>query len=117
MQVQHREFILVRAKDALRPVRSGGLYNLAPKGACSRGVQAGCERGLSPKSRLCGGQSVGCYYASECGELCVLVLIMSPGSPFIASRGGRFLHGDWRFPPAEWKNDSPDPVGARPSRP
>ena len=32
----------------------GGLYCLAPKGACSRGVQAGCERGLSPRSRLCG---------------------------------------------------------------
>ena len=31
----------------------GGLYCLAPKGACSRGVQAGCERGLSPRSRLC----------------------------------------------------------------
>jgi len=31
----------------------GGLYYLAPKGACSRGVQAGCERGVSPKSRLC----------------------------------------------------------------
>jgi len=30
-----------------------GLYCLAPKGACGRGVQAGCERGLSPKSRLC----------------------------------------------------------------
>jgi len=30
-----------------------GLYCLATKGACSRGVQAGCERGLSPRSRLC----------------------------------------------------------------
>jgi len=30
----------------------GGLYCLAPKGACSRGIQAGCERGLSPRSRL-----------------------------------------------------------------
>jgi len=30
----------------------GGLYCLAPKDACSRGVQAGCERGLSPRSRL-----------------------------------------------------------------
>jgi len=72
MQVEHREFILVRAKNALRPVRSGSLYNLAPKGACSRGVQAGCERGLSPKSRLYGGQSAGGYSASECGDrVCV----------------------------------------------
>ena len=31
----------------------GDLYCLAPKDACSRGVQAGCERGLSPRSRLC----------------------------------------------------------------
>jgi len=53
MQVEHREFILVRAKDALRPARSGICIALHPKGACSRGVQAGCERGLSPKSRLC----------------------------------------------------------------
>ena len=37
----------------------GGLYILAPKGACTRGVQAGCERGLSPRPRLCGGQSAG----------------------------------------------------------
>ena len=66
MQVEHREFILVQAKDALRLVRSGGLYCLAPKGAYSRSVQAGCERGLSPKSRLMhGGQSAGCYCVSE----------------------------------------------------
>ena len=40
-----------------RPTSSeiGGLYSLASKGACSRGVQVGCERGLSPRSRLCGG--------------------------------------------------------------
>jgi len=44
----------------------GGLYCLAPKGACSRGIQAGCERGLSPKSRLVrGGQSAGCYSVSK----------------------------------------------------
>ena len=29
-----------------------GLCCVAPKGACSRGLQAGCERGLSPRSRL-----------------------------------------------------------------
>jgi len=52
MQVEHREFILVQAGDALRLVRSE-MYCLAPKGACSQGVQAGCKRGLSPRSRLC----------------------------------------------------------------
>ena len=31
MQVEHREFILVRAKDALRPVRSGVCIALHPK--------------------------------------------------------------------------------------
>ena len=31
----------------------GGLCCLTPKGACGRGVQAGCERRLSPRSRLC----------------------------------------------------------------
>ena len=31
MQVEHREFILVRAKDALRPVRSGVCISLHPK--------------------------------------------------------------------------------------
>ena len=28
------------------------MYCLAPESACSRGVQAGCERWLSPRSRL-----------------------------------------------------------------
>jgi len=31
IQVEHREFILVRAKDALRPVRSGVYIALHPK--------------------------------------------------------------------------------------
>ena len=31
----------------------GGLYCLAPESACSRGILAGCERGLSPRSQLC----------------------------------------------------------------
>ena len=48
----------------------GGLYCLAPIGACSRGVQAGCERGLSPKSRLCGGQNASCYSVSELAVKC-----------------------------------------------
>jgi len=74
-----------------------GLYCLAPKGACSRGVQAGCERRLSPKSRLCGGQSAGGCSRSECVDrVCMnlvnLNLVVSPGSPFIASRGDRDLH-------------------------
>jgi len=48
------------------------LYCLAPKGACSRSVQAGCERGFDPKSRLCGGQSAGGYSGSKCrGRGCV----------------------------------------------
>ena len=72
----------------------GGLYILAPKGACSRGVQAGCERGLSPRSRLCGGQSAGrCSVNEHGGCACVnMNLVLSPGSPFIASRGDRYLH-------------------------
>jgi len=55
----------------------GGLYNLAPKGACSRGVQAGCERGLSLKSRLCGGQSAECYSVNELTMKCVSVVWLS----------------------------------------
>jgi len=40
----------------------GGLYCLAPKGACSRGIQAGLrERAKSQVSALCGGQSAICY--------------------------------------------------------
>ena len=46
----------------------GGQYCLAPNGARGRGVQADCERGLGPKSRLYGGQSAGDYSASECGD-------------------------------------------------
>jgi len=51
MQVEHREFILVRANGAL--VRLGVCIALHLKSARSRGIQAGCERGLSPRSRLC----------------------------------------------------------------
>ena len=59
MQVEHREFILVWAEDALRLVRSKISIALHPKVLVVGGVQAGRERGLSPRSRLCGGQSVG----------------------------------------------------------
>jgi len=45
-----------------------------------------------------------------------LVLVVSPGSPFIASRGGRYLHEGLEISPAEWRSNSPDPVEACPSR-
>ena len=58
----------------------GGLYSLAPKSACSRGVQVGCERGLSPRSRLRGGQSAGCCSVNERGgRVCV-----SSGEPWLS---------------------------------
>jgi len=50
------------------------LYCLAPKGACSMGIQAGCERGLSPKSRLRGGQDASCYSTSELAMKCISVV-------------------------------------------
>jgi len=80
----------------------GSLYCLAPKGACSRGVQAGCERGLSSKSRLCVVDRALLATLREnsfgivvfvCGltVCCVdeLVLVVSPGSPFIVLRGAQ----------------------------
>ena len=79
-------------------MRSGVCIALHPKDACSRGEQAGCERGLSFKSRLCvvnrallatlRGGSLGVWW------LCVVsgrVLVVSPGSPFIVSRGAQVL--------------------------
>jgi len=45
MQVRHRGFILVQAKNALRPVWLWILYNLAPKGACSRGYKLAAREG------------------------------------------------------------------------
>ena len=74
MQVEHREFILVRAKNALRPVRSGVCIALYPEVLVVGGVQAGCERGLSPKSRLCGGQSASYYSMSELAMKCMSVV-------------------------------------------
>jgi len=45
------------------------------------------------------------------------VLVVSPGSPFIASRGGRYLHEGLEIFSAEWRSNSPDPVEVCPSRP
>ena len=45
------------------------------------------------------------------------VLVVSPGSPFIASRGGRYLHESLDISFSEWRSNSPDPVEACPSRP
>jgi len=94
MQVRHRRFILVRAWNALRPVRWGVCIALHPMVLVVGEVQAGCERGLSPRSRLCDGQSAGRYSVDGKGSCaCVnLSLVVSPGSPFIASRGDRDLH-------------------------
>jgi hypothetical protein len=71
MQVEHREFILVQAKNAIRPVRSGICIALHPNVLVVGGVQVGCERGLSPKSRLCGGQDASCYSMSELAMKCI----------------------------------------------
>jgi len=45
------------------------------------------------------------------------VSVMSPGSPFIASRGGRYLHEGLEISSAEWRSNSPDPVETCLSRP
>ena len=52
MQVEHRELYWFRLSVPYIQCKSWSLYCLAPESACSRGVQADCERGLSPKSRL-----------------------------------------------------------------
>jgi len=44
-------------------------------------------------------------------------LAVSPGSPFIAPRGGRYLHEGLEISSAEWWSNSPNPVEAFPSRP
>jgi len=106
----------------------GGLYCLAPKSACSRCIQVGCERGLRPKSQLCVVDRA--RFATLCVNLLgVLVLCVSaeswlcvfdvsPGSPFIVTRGLRVLHvfDRWSFS-REWWSHSPDPIEACPSRP
>jgi len=53
MQVEHRELYWFGLKMPYVQCEIGGLYCLAPKSACSRGIQVGRERGPSPSSRLC----------------------------------------------------------------
>jgi len=53
MQVEHRELYWFRLRVSYVQSEIGSLYCLAPESACSRGIQAGCERRLSPRSRLC----------------------------------------------------------------
>jgi len=48
MQVEHREFILVRAKDALRPVRSGVCIALHPKVVVVWGYKQVAREGSVP---------------------------------------------------------------------
>jgi len=98
----------------------GSLYCLVPKGACSRSVQAGCERGLSPKSRLCvmGRALLATLCENSLGVWCCFavvvccvdgrVLVVSPGSSFIVSRGTQgftCMIGDllcWVVMPQSW---------------
>jgi hypothetical protein len=111
---------------------SRGLYCLAPESACSRGIQAGCERMLSPRSRLRKWRDapypespfstwVKCVLLDElclCVALlcytCALCLIWSkgcPASPFIAARGGRaFTCVSLRVIFSVRWSDSADPV-------
>ena len=53
MQVEHRELYWFGLRMPYVQCEIGSLYCLAPESSCSRGIQAGCERGLSPRSRLC----------------------------------------------------------------
>jgi len=48
MQVKHREFILVRAKDALRPVRSEVCIALHPKVLVVGAYKQVAREGLVP---------------------------------------------------------------------
>jgi len=74
MQVEHRELYWFGLKMPYIKCEIGGLYCLAPESACSRGIQAGCERGLSPRSRLCVVDRV--LLATM---VCVCVLALSSG--------------------------------------
>ena len=53
MQVEHRELYWFGLRVPYVQCESRSLYCLAPESACSRGIQASCEGGLSPQSRLC----------------------------------------------------------------
>ena len=98
MQVEHREFILVRAKGCPTSSEIGSLYCLAPKGSCSRGVQAGCERGAkSQVSAWCDGQSADCCSACELTWSVVIMCCVDewtclgcePWLPFYSLKGRR----------------------------
>jgi len=53
MQVEQRELYWFGLSVPYVQCESRSLYCLAPESACNRAVQAGRERGLNPKSRLC----------------------------------------------------------------
>jgi len=74
----------------------GGLYCLAPKGVCSRGVQAGCEKGLSPKSRFCvvGRALLATLHENSLGVVVFLCVAWSclgcePWLPFYSLKGAQ----------------------------
>ena len=76
---------------------SRSLYCLAPESACSRSVQADCERGLSPKSRLCV-VDIAVLATLECVVLpCVLMLC--PGFGCVPRV---FTYADWRSISGKW---------------
>ena len=125
MQEEHRELYRFGLSVPYVQCESRGLYCLATKGACSRGVQAGCERGLSPKSRLCGVDRV---VLATLERVCVLsclvflrcerVLDVCSGSSFIATRGRRaFTCFDSWSTSSKWWSNSSDPMEVCPSHP
>ena len=111
MQVWHRGFILVRAKNALRPVRSGVLYNLAPKGACSRGYKQVAREGWVPGLGFVVDRVLVVALAKSELGVCVWRPDPSyePWLPFYNLKGRQGF--TWvNFP--QWKSYSPDPVEA-----
>ena len=72
------------------------LYYLAPESACSRGVQAHCERGLSPRSWLLRSRQSDAHYS---GEECYLWLHVLPWTTLL-SRVRSSLRGT--LPPLLW---------------
>ena len=70
---------------------SRSLYCLTPESACSRGIQAGCERGLSLRSRLWEVSGVECttgglHLCLECCCFCCCVGWV-PCLPFYSRKG------------------------------